>query len=821
MSVIVSEVDVDGIIAIGKLPLVRCLDKGSIDLNDLKLFPITDKLKSASINTKIKYGMKSTLYIGNAGGIPYFIVTALSAQDLQLHLLQFIAQSKVSDIGFVNGWLSIGIDTVADLRDRIATSNCSTVVVNVQFLKCFSNWLLQFHRNDSELVQGGLFWFGMRMPEAIFFSNFKNNVCREQLMESHVHLAIEIRNSSDVPCIVTLNPELRAEFPGDGTQWFHPLGLSDGVNITSKPPSKLVLFHQKLLLREINSIRIYQPELMHCRTPEIRLQRAVCAAAAVIGGSWVQSGFYKDKCQSVCRWAHCIETGLYGVYCHGSALRVEYSLPLRPDLGPLDTLAIRQKVKLFFTGKHRLNVTPTREIPYHELILPAIGLVKSASIHNLKEVVAAEAYLGFLIDGGALRIYYPGLKAALGMTITNALNTDRVIAAPKSLTFDSTTWDDLYINRLAIPVAYFLKISATTALQMLTMIVEKYPCAAPLTDKSHGIFWIGMVKLLLSIDTGNQINECWHVSHHQRKGQLFATISPESLAIVLLHERPTQSHNKLRVLVGTLIRSYLDRSFPRLTEEDKKYRLELLIREQLHVFPHSLPISGRDRTERWWRVGSDPDAKLLENTFQWMANKLPRTLENVPTLTRVTTDSDIVSTGWFLINRFLESQQNIDFKCNTIQQFFRAIWVVILATAIEQTRRNNFRFHPYLAWGEWRIEMQQHLDQIFRKCQEWNILIVADTEAPHRETLFTLWQVPSRMPERLEHLREIFVTRGIIPRPQGTNQAALEIEPIDDGIPAGEIDDGVPPPIVVKKRRRHTDVTIALQEEIQPTRTRF
>ena len=44
MSATVSNVDVDGIIVIGKLPLVTHLDKGSLDVSNFKLLPIINQI---------------------------------------------------------------------------------------------------------------------------------------------------------------------------------------------------------------------------------------------------------------------------------------------------------------------------------------------------------------------------------------------------------------------------------------------------------------------------------------------------------------------------------------------------------------------------------------------------------------------------------------------------------------------------------------------------------------------------------------------------------------------------------------------------------
>ena len=56
--------------------------------------------------------------------------------------------------------------------------------------------------------------------------------------------------------------------------------------------------------------------------------------------------------------------------------------------------------------------------------------------------MAAEAYVTFIIDGGALRVYYPGLKAALGTTIGQAREVDGFIV-PQTEDFEHVRMGDI------------------------------------------------------------------------------------------------------------------------------------------------------------------------------------------------------------------------------------------------------------------------------------------------------------------------------------------------------------------------------------------
>lgn len=783
MNASVSHVYADGIIAICKLPFVRFLDSGSLDLMDLKLIPIADLLKFAPVDTINKFQNKYVLYIGSSGGMPFYLVTSLSAQELQQLLFDFIGQSKVSDIGFVNIWLADGLRAAHGNLSKMVVNKFSKLVVTVQLLQSFSRWVTQRLSND-KAVLGGIFWFGMQMSAHFFLKNWSRMVLGSEFIVAHIILTVEIKSTSDVPCIVTMNQEVQLEFGGQNTKWRHPLGLIDAVSCEVEAHSRMAIYFASVLEQTVNSIKIYQSELKKCCPPKIKLQRASCAAAALIGGQWVHSDKeYKEQCDNVYHWAECIDSGLHCIYQNGSVLCFEILMPLGSRFCSDNLNDIRHEVKVFFEQNNRLVLVPAKTMPYHESILPAVCIVKNASIGDLRKVVTAEAYLRYLIDGDTAGTYYPGLKAALGMTVENAYKGYGEFIAPLSTNLDHVTWDDIHIDKLATPIAFFLQISADSVHKMLKLIAEKYHHGAPPGDKCHGLFWIEMLKLLIGIETGNQQKDCWSIGHHQQNGQLVGSISPQRLVDVLLCHSLRQDTNKLRVLARTLIQSYLDRAFSEQSEEQKKIKLGSLIQEQVFVFPHSMPVSATDRLEKWWLVGADPDARLLENTLVWIRSKLVCSFELVPNLTKMTINNTLVGTGWYLINRFLDSTKNVCFG-GCYQWYVRATWLVILAISQEQIRRNDYLFHVDLPWAEWNTVMGTKLDQILSQIKTWSILINAPTGTSKLKTVFGLYQVPKKMPERLEQLRAHFVKIGIVIEdnnaPRVTSISGHEIAPAFD-----------------------------------------
>jgi hypothetical protein len=166
-----------------------------------------------------------------------------------------------------------------------------------------------------------------------------------------------------------------------------------------------------------------------------------------------------------------------------------------------------------------------------------------------------------LLDGGPLWVYYPGLQAALGQTIGQALaNAAGENLTPRSQDFSHVTWDQIDLDRLSTPIAFFLNISPRSTIKLLNGI-QHLSAHWHNRDSQTKQFWLVMVKILIGEGTNHTTNNHLSVQYHRNHHQLSGSISPESLVEVLLYERPLASHNKAWVLSQTLLRSYLNRTF--------------------------------------------------------------------------------------------------------------------------------------------------------------------------------------------------------------------------------------------------------------------
>ena len=140
--------------------------------------------------------------------------------------------------------------------------------------------------------------------------------------------------------------------------------------------------------------------------------------------------------------------------------------------------------------------------------------------------------------------------------------------------------------------------------------------------------------------------------------------------------------------------------------------------------------------------------------------------------------------------------------------------VLTLATSLEQTRRNDYSFSPYIHWGEWRFVMTDQLDILLKRLLAWELLEAAPSDSPPKETFFNLYKVPELMHQRLETLRGYFTSIHILPLPlplplPAFGEAAPDDDGAEDDAEEAVLAETVVP--IVRQRRQHADAVITLQ----------
>jgi hypothetical protein len=99
-----------------------------------------------------------------------------------------------------------------------------------------------------------------------------------------------------------------------------------------------------------------------------------------------------------------------------------------------------------------------------------------------------------------------------------------------------------------------------------------------------------------------------------------------------------------------------------------------------------------------------------------MTTNLPLTMRGgVYGLHSVTLDYPLACKAWQLLNRYLESNHHPDLPSPAAKIYSRVMMVFILTAYLEQIRRADPTFHPFLNWGECRRVMGDLQEVILRR----------------------------------------------------------------------------------------------------------
>ena len=137
--------------------------------------------------------------------------------------------------------------------------------------------------------------------------------------------------------------------------------------------------------------------------------------------------------------------------------------------------------------------------------------------------------------------------------------------------------------KLARPIAYYLGISERATAQIL---VEVSRMPDNLQSAEHAKTWIDIAKRVVSLDCNVPFNSGFTRDYHRRQGSLSGVITAERLAEVLLHERSIGQLNqggRHKAVIATLLRSFLQRSYPELSDDERVRILIELINTHIQV----------------------------------------------------------------------------------------------------------------------------------------------------------------------------------------------------------------------------------------------
>ncbi len=294
------EMDVDGIVVLGHLPLVSSICNAKINLKNIKA--IQFNVKSLSVND---YDGMSAFHIGYVSGMPYSFVTNFSHQELIDFLFQFLGDINLIDqIGTENGWCLVKGTSREQITSVMDSCKCHALVVTLSFLENFSLWA-NTHLPAEKQLYGAVVWYGFKMRLDNFIdSHFVDRFNLDQVRHSNIHIGIELVKEGH---FLGLWPRINVQ----GSHKYHPLGLKNLMDVNIKTPKTLAtLFEPVMQSFEVTEVRAYHPTLMHSRPHTFRTVdvRGLLSAAFMVGkGALVDGNPYRKlKCARAqlkcCHW---------------------------------------------------------------------------------------------------------------------------------------------------------------------------------------------------------------------------------------------------------------------------------------------------------------------------------------------------------------------------------------------------------------------------------------------------------------------------------------------------------------------------------------
>ena len=779
-------VDVDGLIAIGSLPLVKWLDNGhgSLNLSKMAAIPIANNLSSARREDFTRFRDFRGIPFATCMGYHFQWITNVSASTVRQTVEQFLAEATPQQVGLRNAWCKPFQDGNSATNAQAAVRSCmeavgnTTVYVDTCFMRHFNNWLANKNENLDQPIEilGAIFQFGQLMPLAALRPLVMQLDNPAGLQVFIIHLGQHLTHENKAK-FITLGEGFKRTFVGKKKgQYYHPLGMVNGYCAILERASALNQSLSNASGFDVYKVRCYIPELKNCRAPHTRQKndRAMVLAAKFIQlasppethltSNTATNGPFQAAVQRSNLWTRAVAAGLHQIQEQGAQLRVEYVIHNCLQLNPAMVHALTN------TFVHELATIPdaliawnTQDLPWQTVIQPT--LQRLATGRSLLKCMAAEAFLSYLLDGGGTRYCYSGLKLALGdMTIQQALNLTsqtKMTLEPLDPIHLSQAEGPMGIHKLdamAKVIAEQLRLDVQAIKALLPVIVlgaltaaaDCKPKPGPKIDTDGHTPSLGTFVFLARIIYGHLTGHTdmanhWSREYHERNNTLHQRVTARDVASCLLYMQPagsiiTRPAERLRCLAATWLQQALTAA--NIPQPQWPIRLEPLVAKVFKVFPQSRPIANRFRMDRWWLVTDEGNAQsnhsCLYNYLHYMAIQLPETLDRVPWMFTVGTSPSrhIVQDLWRVRDQFIHASAEL--RASTA---WKCVLVLVGQTLARQAELKRPRYHPFISWAEWLNTFPGiWLDNAFAALCRHGICTAAINE-DNRQTFFGKFQI--------------------------------------------------------------------------------
>ena len=428
-----------------------------------------------SCNSQMREHFKNWLIIkaGYLGGHNFGFLIDHDSELFRKRWIEFLQHPDTvldpENLKFAYGGLS---------RQLKSSDNCELILTH-KILSGFKSFL-QSHNVDWQ-VFAILFNYRMQteIPDVDPMLNAIANV--PDMIDSFFHVAFTVSAPNHH---VFLEPRIRETFRGKGCSYFQPLGHVAACGASFDKTSSLALAFQNATDLELSKFRFYHPELSHSRTPSLRSgqARGVVAAGSLLGLEHLKNGPYQATAQKSISMIGSLENTFKFIQDNWLTLHAEAvvrNINFIPDCNTR-----YNKMHKYFQESiaDEFYFVSNEKIWFSGLLQEQIEKAFSSKpyVLDLAEVLAAEAFVTFLLVGGTLRLCYEGLKAAIGGTVTSA--TTKVVKKPGMLPlvkavdfrsislgkFNAVTLANLHNQHLSLPQKAMIKV-----LQLILTLSDK------------------------------------------------------------------------------------------------------------------------------------------------------------------------------------------------------------------------------------------------------------------------------------------------------------------------------------------------------------
>ena len=809
-----SEPDIDGLVLVMRPPGFKWVDPQALDLSKLRNNTINlSSLPNAAYNNMLQ------VPIGYVGGMPFGILTTLTLAQVRTLFELFLVSAELGSSGYQNNWIVGPGHTADQLRQIMRTTNNHKIRLDNEFWDSFSANVERLVLNtfgEGHQLFISVMWFGMKMPSSIFFNILRDRLFEGNVIDSSIHVGVEVSAGAEEErkLLVLLDGSLKHRCTGRAT-WFVPLGLKYAATCRLMEGNRLLSTLQTPALPRIFLLRIYVPELSYCNPHNAtRGERGSITAGAIIGKAALAGGPYQGLLNDVSLRVRHIDQGLKQIHKFGCKTRFEFVLGDSIGMTEETCFTIRDALMAWRpNGESPVMSYDYSVIPMVPCVAPAIQVISGLGNRFIPRVMAAEAYLQFLVDGGTRRLNYAALKMAFGTRTIGEVVAQTWGDMMESNTndFDHVSWLTLNgVNSETIlkDVAYHLGVPRE-AVSVVFKTLKRIPDGDNGQSDQAGHAWLSCVMELERLRLGTPEPLLFTQEYHRRRRTCLGQVTFQTLATVLLLQRADRSIRSLEV---ALLDRYLSNRLPATASlEDKTNLLAYLVETKaqgvLRAWPHSRPVASRDRTDAWWLVGPS-EASLIVRTLEEIIQRIPSSVGKFTTAANQAIDFVSSQTWWDDILALRRSRVGRDARMAQVSEFeFLAIWLMVLTAA--EHRRRGWMEVPFLRWGEWRRQFP-HINHLLEEMRSLGVVDSSvGTNTPSPRTIFNDWVVPPNFGARMEAFRETLVGRGVLRPP--APPVVVPPPPPQLPVPVPVVDDGVLQPI--------QDLPPAPSPQVRRTRT--